>query len=48
MITDGKMECVPKKEIMECFLKKLFFILAEEDGIMLGGQLRDDTGHYHE
>lgn len=32
-ITDGKMECVPKKETEECFLN--YFLSLKEDGIML-------------
>lgn len=43
-MADGKMKCVPKKEIMVCFFFvffKLFFILVEKDGITLGGMLLD-------
>lgn len=39
------MECVPKKEIKECFFFKLFFYFRRGRGNHAGGLLRDDTGH---
>lgn len=45
-MADGKMECVPKKEIKECFyfwfLSYFFFILVEDDGITSWGGESDD------
>lgn len=36
-MADGKMECVPKKEIKECYFFPI--VSTEEDGIWLGDVL---------
>lgn len=38
-MADGRMECVPKKEIKECFFFIfIFFYSVEEDGNHAGGE----------
>lgn len=49
-MADGKMECVPKKEIKECcfvFFKVIFY-LSRGRWNLAGGLLREDTGHWRE
>lgn len=51
-MADGKMECVPKKEIKECFflflLIIIIFLFSRERWNHAGCLLQDDTGHYRE